>query len=795
MEIKIKKRSGRLVNYNPNKIFTRLKNAAEGLNVNYHQLSIDASQGVSNEMTTREIDDLIAETAASRIVTEHDYNQLAARICISRHHKETSNTFSEQLNKANELGLINERYYTTALKYIDQIDDLIDYNRDYILDFFGWKTLERAYLLKYIGNDKNTIIIERPQDMYMRVAVSLSNTFEDIKETYNLLSLHYYTHATPTLINAGKKHEQLASCFLFNNYEDSIEGLLDTQSDIAKISKYGGGIGLSIHNVRAEGSVVNNIGYSQGILPMLRTLENKLLWFNQLGSRKGKAAVYLETWHKDILIFLEIRQKYGSEKKRARDIDTAVWLSDLFMQKVLNNEDWYLFCPNEVLQYNGVQLQELYGNKFNTEYQNLVNAYHEGKIDAIKTKAITIWQKMIQSQMETGEPYVVFKDRVNLLSNQKNIGTIKSSNLCAEIVEYTDEKEVSVCNLASISLPKFVDVENKSFDFDKLMSVTKVITKRLNDAIDKTYYVIPKTKTSNLKNRPIGIGIQGLADAIAMLDYVYGDDDSRKLNEKIQECIYYAAIEQSVELAKMTKPYDRFFNSPLEKGIFHHDMFDDETDGTLDWNELRQKIYKHGVRNSLFIANMPTASTSQLLGNTESFEPFTSNIFSRRTMAGEFQVVNKHLIKDLRHFGLWTPMTVSLIIENRGSIQNIDFYTMWKDKYNNGEDNVLAKNTISHIKSKYRTIWEISQRDVIDLAADRQKYVDQSQSMNLYLESPTLSKVSSMLMYSWKKGLKTGMYYLRSKAATNANAKLGVSQHDFDKYVNQDEDDCFFCGS
>lgn len=797
MEIKIKKRNGRLVNYNPNKILRRLKLKSEGLSVNYHQLSIDASQGIANGMSTIDIDNLLAETAAQRIVTDNDYNILASRICISRHHKDTPNSFLEYLGLAKRMNLINDRYYDKAIEYIDEIENLIDYSRDYKLDFFGWKTLERAYLLKYINDDKQTIVIERPQQLYMRVAVSLSETFDDIKETYELLSNQYYTHATPTLINAGTNREQLASCFLFDNYDDSIDGLLTTQSDIAKISKFGGGIGLSIHNVRAEGSVVANIGISQGILPMLRTLDDLLLWFNQLGSRKGSAAVYLEPWHKDIMVFLEIRKKYGAEKKRARDLNTAIWMPDLFMKKLRNDEDWYLFCPNEILKYNGVKLQYIYGDEFEREYDNLVQAYHRGEIDAVKTKTTTILQKMIEGQMETGQPYIVFKDRVNKLSNQKNIGTIKSSNLCAEIVEYTDDSEVSVCNLASISLPMFVDVENQTFDFEKLREVTKVVTKRLNNAIDNTFYVIDKTEISNLNNRPIAIGIQGLADTFAMLDYCYGDDASNELNQQIQENIYYAAIESSIELAQRHGTYKRYENSPLSKGIFHFEMFGiDDNELTLDWESLRKKLLEYGVYNSLFVANMPTASTSQILGNVESFECFTSNIFNRRTIAGEFQVVNKHLIKDLKYYGLWSPDIVSQIIQNGGSIQNIKLYEIWKTKHNDNKEKMLAYNNLEHIKLKYRTIWEISQKDVIDMAANRQKFVDQTQSMNLYLQKPTLSAVSSMLMYGWKKGLKTGLYYLRSKAATQANKKLGLGENDFDKYVNQsDYEECLFCGS
>ena len=743
------KRDGKKEELSFDKITTRLKilgnDKEPKLKLNYSKLVMSVIEQIYPNIQTTIIDELTA-THCSGLASKHpDYGLLATRVLISNIHKNTAESFHGVMKSAyefkdnnnNNSPLISEEIWNIINANKDFFDDIINFDHDYNLDYFGIKTLERAYLLR-LGDQ----IIERPQHMWLRVAIGIhKNNLDLVKETYLMMANKYFTHATPTLFNAGSPRPQLSSCYLLSMEDDSIEGIFNTLKDCAQISKWAGGIGLHIHNVRATGSHIRGTnGISNGIVPMLQVFNMTARYVDQGGGkRNGSFAIYLEPWHPDILDFLELRKNHGDELSRARDLFYALWTPNLFMKKVKLDEQWHLFCPN-----NCPGLSDAYGE----EFENIYNKYvSEGKY--IKTiKARELWFKILDSQMETGTPYILYKDSANIKSNQKNIGTIKSSNLCCEIIQYSDPHESAVCNLASISLSRFViENENKElyFNFDELYNVTQVVTNNLNNIIDINYYPTPKTEVSNKKHRPIGIGVQGLADCFALLDLPFCCKEAKELNKNIFETMYYAALEKSMLLAKSSKePYSTFNGSPASKGILQFDMWGVQPSQRYDWNELKENIKLHGLKNSLLIAPMPTASTSQILGNNECFEPFTSNIYTRRTLAGEFIVANKYLMKDLLKLNLWNDKLRENIIANKGSIQHIEG---------------IPKN----IKDKYKIVWELPMKEIIDMAADRGAYICQSQSMNLWMEDPDYKSLTSMHFYSWEKGLKTGIYYLRRK--------------------------------
>lgn len=743
------KRDGRRESVKFDKVTTRIDKLCYGLNMNYIE-PIDIAKkvidGIFDGVTTQELDNLAAETAASMTTKHPDYAKLAARIAISNMHKTTSASFSNTMKRlytyidpktGENASLIATDVYGIIKSNAALLDAAIDYSRDFQYDYFGYKTLERSYLIRLEGK-----VVERPQHMLMRVAVGIHK--EDINaaiETYNLLSEKWFTHATPTLFNAGTPKPQLSSCFLLAMKDDSIDGIYDTLKNCAKISQSAGGIGLSIHNIRATGSYIKGTnGVSNGIVPMLRNFDMTARYVDQGGGkRKGSFAIYLEPWHADIEDFLQLKKNHGKEELRARDLFYALWISDLFMRRVEANEDWSLFCPNEA-----PGLADCHGEEFERLYEKYEK---EGRARKV-VKAHELWFEILESQIETGTPYMLYKDHANRKSNQKNLGTIKSSNLCTEIIEYTAPDEIAVCNLASISLPMFV--ANGTFDHQKLYEITKVATRNLNKVIDVNYYPVPEARNSNMRHRPIGLGVQGLADAFALLRYPFDSQEARKLNKEIFETIYYAAMETSMELAQLHGPYETFKGSPVSKGIFQFDMWGVTPDsGRWDWTSLKQLVKKHGVRNSLLVAPMPTASTSQILGNNECFEPYTSNIYTRRVLSGEFIIVNKHLMRDLIKLGLWNESMKNKIIEANGSVQNIPEIP-------------------NDIKLLYRTVWEISQKSILEMSADRGAYICQSQSLNIHMQDITFGKLTSMHFYAWKLGLKTGMYYLRTKAAADA---------------------------
>jgi ribonucleoside-diphosphate reductase alpha chain len=694
---------------------------------------------------TTELDNLAAETAASLTVAHPDYAILASRIAVSNLHKNTVKSFSATMRKLHQYvdkatGKLSPLIADDVMQIIEEHADILDssiiYDRDYAFDYFGFKTLEKSYLLKIDGK-----VAERPQHMYMRVAVGIhKHNIDEVIKTYHLMSERWYTHATPTLFNAGTPKPQMSSCFLLTMKEDSIEGIYETLKQTAKISQSAGGIGLAIHNIRATGSYISGTnGTSNGIIPMLRVFNDTARYVDQGGGkRKGAFAIYLEPWHADVFEFLDLRKNHGKEELRARDLFLALWVSDLFMKRVEANEDWSLFCPNEA-----PGLSECWGEAFEELYTKYE---HEGKARKI-VKAQDLWFKILESQIETGTPYMLYKDAANRKSNQQNLGTIKSSNLCTEIIEYTSPDEVAVCNLASLALPRFV-IDGK-FDFDKLYEVTYYVTKNLNAVIDNNYYPVEEARVSNMKHRPIGLGVQGLADVFILLRLPFESEMAKMLNKNIFETIYFAAMTASKDLAKEHGPYETFAGSPVSKGIFQFDMWGVTPSDRWDWATLKEEVKRYGVRNSLLVAPMPTASTSQILGNNECFEPYTSNIYSRRVLSGEFIIVNKHLLKDLVQLGLWNNAMKNKIIAANGSIQNIEEIP-------------------ADIKELYKTVWEIKQRNIIDMAADRGAYICQSQSLNLFVDNPTFSKLTAMHFYGWKKGLKTGMYYLRTKAAAQA---------------------------
>ena len=785
------KRDGRRESVKFDKITARIEKLCYGLDINYvHPVDIAKKviNGIYDGVTTVELDNLAAETAATMTTRHPDYAVLAARIAISNLHKVTSKSFSNTMKRlytyidpktGENASLIDKEIYGVIKKHAALLDSSIIYDRDFSYDYFGFKTLERSYLMKLDGK-----IVERPQHMLMRVAIGIhKDDIEAALETYHLLSEKWFTHATPTLFNAGTPKPQLSSCFLLTMKDDSIDGIYDTLKQCAKISQSAGGIGLSIHNVRATGSYIKGTnGVSNGIVPMLRNFDMTARYVDQGGGkRKGSFAIYLEPWHADIFSFLDLKKNHGKEEQRARDLFYALWISDLFMKRVENNEEWSLFCPNEA-----PGLADCYGEEFERLYEKYER---EGRARKV-VKAQELWFEVLESQIETGTPYMLYKDAANKKSNQKNLGTIKSSNLCTEIMEYTSPDEVAVCNLASLALPKFVTEDGK-FDHQKLYDITYVATKNLNKVIDINYYPVPEARNSNMRHRPIGLGVQGLADTFIMLRMPFESEEAQGLNRDIFETIYFAAMTASKDLAAKEGAYETFKGSPVSKGIFQFDMWGvTPSSGRWDWDGLKKEVKKHGVRNSLLVAPMPTASTSQILGNNECFEPYTSNIYTRRVLSGDFIVVNKHLLKDLIKLGLWNDDMKNKMIIANGSIQNIP---------------EIPQN----IKDIYKTVWEISQKKILDMAADRGAYICQSQSLNVHIQDPNFGKLTSMHFYAWKKGLKTGMYYLRTKAAADA-IKFTVEkqkqeptpnletmkQNQADMACSLDNpDDCIACGS
>ncbi len=785
----VTKRNGNLEELSFDKILNRIKKLGQeaNININYQQLIMKVINQLCDKIPTTKIDELVSQQCASMSTIHPDYNTLASRIVVSNHQKNTISSFYLTMKQLYEFKdnngihkpLISDSFWRFVSSNSEELDKMIDCSRDYLFDYFGFKTLENAYLYKI-----NDVVIERPQHMWMRVSVQIHGNINDtkslefIKETYDLMSLKNFTHATPTLYNSGSNRPQLSSCFLLAMESDSIEGIFNTVKDCAMISKYAGGIGLHIHNIRCKGSHIQSTnGKSDGLVPMLRVFNNTARYANQSGKRNGSFCMYLEPWHADIFDYLELKKNHGHDDTKARDLFYALWISDLFMERVkMEDGKWSLMCPNECKQ-----LSDVFGDEFKQLYEKYES---EGKV--IKTiRARDLWLAILEAQMETGTPFMVYKDACNLKSNQMNIGTIKSSNLCTEIVEYSDDEETAVCNLGSVALPEFVDENLKVFDFDKLHQVTKVLTKNLNNVIDLNFYPTEKTKRSNMRHRPIGLGIQGLADVFMKMDVAFDSDEAKELNIQIFETIYHATLERSNEISiergneirrlknegnrekllqlvneyeysavmKMSDDllgaYSTFVGSPASKGLLQFDLWNVKPSNRYDWDLLKESIKRYGIRNSLLVALMPTASTSQILGYNECFEPFTTNIYSRKILAGDFVVVNKYLINDLLKLGCWNKETKDSIIENKGSVQHLTHLPQ-------------------HIRNKYKTSWELSMKTVIDMAADRSPYICQSQSLNLWIENPVHSKLTSMHFYAWEKGLKTGMYYLRRRGKHQA---------------------------
>ena len=741
------KRDGRKEPIMFDKITARIKKLCYSFNplVDPVRVAMRVIEGLYDGVTTSELDNLAAEIAATMTTTHPDYASLAARISVSNLHKNTIKSFSETMKDLHDYvnpitgkkaSLISDEVYKVIKKNAEELDSKIIYNRDFGYDYFGFKTLERSYLLKINGQ-----IAERPQHMLMRVSVGIHlDDLEAVTDTYELMSKKYFTHATPTLFNSGTPKPQMSSCFLLTMQDDSIDGIYDTLKQTAKISQSAGGIGLSIHNIRSTGSYISGTnGTSNGIVPMLRVFNDTARYVDQGGGkRKGSFAIYIEPWHSDIFDFLDLKKNHGKEEMRARDLFYAMWLPDLFMKRVEKNAKWTLMCPNEC-----PGLYDCHGDEFDKLYLK-----YEKQSKGRKTiKARELWEKILESQIETGTPYMLYKDSANRKSNQKNLGTIRSSNLCTEILEYTSKDEIAVCNLASIALPMFV--EKDEFNHQKLYDVTVRVTKNLNKVIDRNYYPVKEAENSNFRHRPIGIGVQGLADAFIKLRMPFTSEKAKELNQDIFETLYFAALNASVEESKKDGPYKTYKGSPISKGEFQHNMWgveDKELSGRWNWGKLRKDVLKHGVRNSLLVAPMPTASTSQILGNNECFEPYTSNLYTRRVLSGEFIIVNKHLLKDLVELGLWNEDMKQELMRSNGSIQDI-------------------KQIPDELKELYRTVWEMSMKDIIDMARHRGYFIDQSQSLNLFMEGATMSKLTSMHFYAWKSGLKTGMYYLRTKSA------------------------------
>lgn len=789
------KRDGRKEPVMFDKITSRVRKMCYGLNklVDPVKVAMRVIEGLYDGVTTSELDNLAAETAATMTVQHPDYAQLAARIAVSNLHKNTKKTFSEVMTDlylyenprtGKKAPLLSDETYKIISENASKLDSTIIYNRDFGYDYFGFKTLERSYLLKLNGE-----IAERPQHMLMRVAIGIhQEDIDEAIETYELMSKKFFTHATPTLFNSGTPKPQMSSCFLLQMQDDSIDGIYDTLKQTAKISQSAGGIGLSIHNIRATGSYIRGTnGTSNGIVPMLKVYNDTARYVDQGGGkRKGSFAIYIEPWHADIFDFLDLRKNTGKEEMRARDLFYAMWIPDLFMKRVEEDGEWTLMCPNEC-----PHLFDTYGD----EFEKLYTGYEKVRKGRKTIKARELWEKILEAQIETGNPYMLYKDSANRKSNQKNLGTIRSSNLCTEIMEYTAKDEVAVCNLASIAIPMFIEEDEngaKFFNHQSLFEITKKITRNLDTVIDRNYYPVKEAENSNFRHRPIGLGIQGLADAFILLRFPFTSDEAKTLNQDIFETIYFAALTSSLEIAKIKEPYSTFKGSPISMGEFQFNMWgvsENDLSGNWDWKSLRKDIMKYGVRNSLLVAPMPTASTSQILGNNEAFEPYTSNIYTRRVLSGEFIVVNKHLLEDLVELDMWDNEMKEEIMRANGSIQHIE-------------------NIPQDLKELYKTVWELSMKDIIDMSRQRGYFIDQSQSLNLFMQDANYSKLTSMHFYAWKSGLKTGMYYLRTKSAVNAiQFTLSNKKKEEDTSLSPEElkqllleskenpDDCLMCGS
>ena len=758
--MKVKKRNGELEEMRYDKITKRISALCNDLNMEYIDptfITLKVTQGIYDGISTSELDVLAAETAASMTTTHPDYAKLAGRLAVTNLHKTTPKKFSQSIKELHsfveprtgkESSLIADEVYEFVMENKEVIDGAIVLDRDFDFDYFGFKTLERSYLLK-IGKR----VVERPQYMYMRVAVGICGG--DIKmalRIYDDLSQHFYTHATPTLFNAGTRRPQMSSCFLIGNKGDDIDGLFDTIKDVAKISKWAGGIGLHVHDVRAKGAYIKGTGgESDGLLPMMKTYNEVARWINQGGKRKGSFAIYLEPWHADVFEFIDLRKNHGKEEMRARDLFLAMWTPDLFMQRVEEDGDWSLFSPDEA-----PGLSDVYDTPTQKNFTELYTQYEqEGKARKV-VKARKLMDAILTAQIETGTPYMLYKDAANYKSNQKNLGTIKSSNLCTEIIEYSSPTEQAVCNLASIALPKYI--VDGEFNHELLYDYTYQVVKNLNNVINLNFYPTDETKASNFKHRPIGLGVQGLADVFCMLNLPFESDDADKLQTEIFETIYYAALTSSLDLSKQYGPYESIVGSPIEKGVFQYEMWgkiDKDLSGRWDWKKLRKEIVNNGVRNSLLIAPMPTASTAQILGNNEAFEPFTTNLYSRRTLGGEFIVINKHLVNQLLKLNLWNDDIKKKLIMENGSVQNIPEIPV-------------------EVKEVYKTVWEMSQKRILTMSANRSVFIDQSQSLNLFIDNATKPKLLAAHLYGWKMGLKTGMYYLRTRSAVDALKGLGI---------------------
>lgn len=780
-EMYVSKRDGKQQVVAFDKILKRIKTLGSEANIklNYTALVMKVIDQLYSGISTTKIDELSAEQCASMASIHPDYNVLAGRIVVSNHHKNTHNSFLDVMNELYNYRDIHDKHSPLVTKeFIDIVqtnaelfESTIDYNRDYLIDYFGFKTLERAYLMKV-----NKITVERPQHMWMRVSIGIhGENIDRVIETYHFMSQKYFTHATPTLFNAGTPHPQLSSCFLLAMENDSIEGIYNTLKDCAMISKWAGGIGLHVHNVRASGSHIRGTnGQSNGLVPMLKVFNNTAKYVDQGGGkRNGSFAIYLEPWHADVELFLQMRKNHGDEELKARDLFYALWIPDLFMERVKTDGVWTLMCPDEC-----PGLSDVHSAEFNKLYES----YEESGRGRKTMKARDLWFQIMDAQMETGTPYLCYKDAANSKSNQQNVGTIKSSNLCSEIIEYSDKDESAVCNLASIALPAFVDVatdpEHPVFRYDKLHEIAKVVAYNLNRVIDVNFYPTEKTRRSNMRHRPIGIGVQGLADVFMMLNLPFHSDESKKINKQIFETIYHAAVEQSCELAQSDGPYETFAGSPASEGRLQFDLWKVDPSATeqrYNWDALRAKVKQHGLRNSLLMAPMPTASTSQILGYNECIEPITSNIYNRRTIAGEFILANKYLMLDLLKLDMWNDKVKNSIIANHGSVQHLESVPV-------------------HIREKYKTVWELPMRALIDMAADRGAFICQSQSLNLWLEDPTYSNLTSMHFYSWSKGLKTGIYYLRRRARHQAQ-QFTIEPETKKKSLVEEEEICEMCSS
>lgn len=817
-DMRVVKRDGTEQTIAFDKILNRIRNVgaeARIASINYTTLAIKVIDQLYDGIHTAKIDELTAEQCATMAATHPDYLVLASRLIMSNHHKTTSDNYRDVVDRLHQfrdasdrsVPLVSDAFHRFVVANGDALNAMIDYSRDYDIDYFGFKTLERSYLMRCAGGT----VVERPQHMWMRVSIgihaaysdlnldldsvpeSASDTLDLIRNTYNLMSLKYFTHATPTLFNAGTSRSQLSSCYLVGMERDSIEGIFDTLKECAIISKYAGGVGLHIHNIRAAGSLIRGTaGTSNGLVPMLRVFNNTARYIDQGGKRNGSFAIYLEPWHADIDSFLDLKKNHGDEEMKARDLFYAMWIPDLFMQRVMQNAEWSLFCPDEC-----PGLSDAHG----AEFERLYAEYEAAGKQRKTVQARDVWLKILDSQMETGTPYLLYKDAANKKSNQQNLGTIKSSNLCAEIIEYSDSKETAVCNLASIALNRFVDPATQTFDYEKLHTVVGTVARNLNRVIDINFYPTERTRVSNLRHRPIGIGVQGLADVFLMMDLAFYSDAALEINRLIFETIYHAAVETSAQMAyeiytrnggtddAFIGAYASFAESPASRGELQFDLWGvTPTLGRYDWTALKSRICRHGMRNSLLVALMPTASTSQILGNNECFEPITSNIYTRRTLAGEFIVVNRYLMADLIRMGLWNERVKQSIIKNKGSVQELECLV--------GHD---------HLKNKYRTVWEMPMKHLIDMSVDRGAYICQSQSLNLWVEDPNYNVLTSMHFYAWKKGLKTGIYYLRRKAKhqaqqftvdvanTNIDANIGANATVRDEY--DDEEECEFCSA